>query len=80
MVNNLQRVIKTIPVKHVFFDGGQFVQIGKTTRKIMVPFLYCKKALGILKYKLQIAKKKNSLIVSSSTALYQEELHQIMKQ
>ena len=29
-----------IPVKHVFFDGGQFAQIGKTTRKIMVPFLY----------------------------------------
>lgn len=29
-----------IPVKHVFFDGGQFAQIGKATRKIMVPFLY----------------------------------------
>lgn len=29
-----------IPVRHVFFDGGQFAQIGKTTRKIMVPFLY----------------------------------------
>ncbi len=29
-----------IPVKHVFFDGGQFAQIGKTTRKIMAPFLY----------------------------------------
>ena len=29
-----------IPVKHVFFDGGQFAQIGKMTRKIMVPFLY----------------------------------------
>ena len=29
-----------IPVKHVFFDGGQFAQIGKTTRKSMVPFLY----------------------------------------
>ena len=29
-----------ISVKHVFFDGGQFAQIGKTTRKIMVPFLY----------------------------------------
>ena len=27
-------------VGHVFFDGGQFAQIGKTTRKIMVPFLY----------------------------------------
>ena len=27
-------------LKHVFFDGGQFVQIGKATRKIMVPFLY----------------------------------------
>lgn len=29
-----------IRVKHVFFDGGQFAQIGKMTRKIMVPFLY----------------------------------------
>ena len=29
-----------IPVHHVFFDGGQFAQIGKTTRRIMVPFLY----------------------------------------
>ena len=29
-----------IPVQHVFFDGGQFAQIGKTTRRIMVPFLY----------------------------------------
>lgn len=29
-----------IPVKHVFFDGGQFAQIGKTLRKIMVPFIY----------------------------------------
>lgn len=30
----------TIPVKYVFFDGGQFAQIGKSMRKIMVPFLY----------------------------------------
>lgn len=29
-----------IPVGHVFFDGGQFAQIGKRTRRIMVPFLY----------------------------------------
>lgn len=29
-----------IPVDHVFFDGGQFAQIGKGTRRIMVPFLY----------------------------------------
>ena len=29
-----------LPVKHVFFDGGQFAQIGKGTRRIMVPFLY----------------------------------------
>ena len=29
-----------IPVKHVFFDSGQFAQIGKATRRIMVPFLY----------------------------------------
>lgn len=29
-----------ITVKHVFFDGGQFAQIGKTMRKIMCPFLY----------------------------------------
>lgn len=28
------------PVGHVFFDGGQFAQIGKITRKVMVPFLY----------------------------------------
>ena len=29
-----------LPVEHVFFDGGQFAQIGKGTRRIMVPFLY----------------------------------------
>ncbi len=29
-----------LPVKNVFFDGGQFAQIKKSTRKIMVPFLY----------------------------------------
>lgn len=29
-----------IPVNHVFFDGGQFAQIGKLPRRIMVPFLY----------------------------------------
>ena len=29
-----------IPVKHIFFDGGQFAQIGKVTRRIMVSFLY----------------------------------------
>ncbi len=29
-----------IPVGHVFFDGGQFAQIGKGTRRIMTPFLY----------------------------------------
>ena len=28
-----------IPVKHIFFDGGQFAQIGKITRRIMVPML-----------------------------------------
>ncbi len=28
------------PVDHVFFDGGQFAQIGKGTRRIMTPFLY----------------------------------------
>ncbi len=28
------------PVEHVFFDGGQFAQIGKGTRRIMTPFLY----------------------------------------
>lgn len=27
-------------IKHVFFDGGQFAQIKKVTRRIMVPFLY----------------------------------------
>ncbi len=30
----------TLPVGHVFFDGGQFARIGKTTRRIMTPFLY----------------------------------------
>ena len=29
-----------LPVGHVFFDGGQFAQIGKVTRRIMTPFLY----------------------------------------
>ncbi len=29
-----------IPVGHVFFDGGQFAQIGRVTRRIMTPFLY----------------------------------------
>ena len=28
-----------LPVEHVFFDGGQFAQIGKGTRRIMTPFL-----------------------------------------
>ena len=27
-------------VEHVFFDGGQFVQIGKAARRAMTPFLY----------------------------------------
>ena len=37
----LEFVSKTkIPVQHVFFDGGQFAQIPKFTRKIMVPLLY----------------------------------------
>ena len=29
-----------IPVDHVFFDGGQFAQISKGLRHVMVPFLY----------------------------------------
>ena len=29
-----------LPVEHAFFDGGQFAQIGKATRRITVPFLY----------------------------------------
>ena len=29
-----------ITIHHVFFDGGQFAQIGKFTRRIMTPFLY----------------------------------------
>ena len=29
-----------LPVEHVFFDGGQFAQIVKGTRRIMIPFLY----------------------------------------
>lgn len=30
----------SIETEHAFFDGGQFAQIGKGTRMIMVPFLY----------------------------------------
>lgn len=30
----------TLPVEHVFFDGGQFAQIGRATRRVMTPFLY----------------------------------------
>ena len=29
-----------LPVGHVFFDGGQFAQIGKGMRRIMTPFFY----------------------------------------
>ena len=29
-----------LPVDHVYFDGGQFAQISRSTRRIMVPFLY----------------------------------------
>jgi len=29
-----------VPADHVFFDGGQFAQIEKGTRRIMTPFLY----------------------------------------
>ena len=29
-----------LSVEHAFFDGGQFAQIGKGTRRIMTPFLY----------------------------------------
>ena len=29
-----------LPVHHVFFDGGQFAQIAKGTRRMMTPFLY----------------------------------------
>ena len=29
-----------VPVRYAFFDGGQFAQINKITRKIMTPFLY----------------------------------------
>ncbi|MCI6290603.1 MAG: hypothetical protein MR620_04795 [Clostridiales bacterium] len=29
-----------LPVEHVFFDGGQFAQIGKATRRVMAPLLY----------------------------------------
>ena len=29
-----------LPVGHVFFDGGQFAQIGKGTRRMITPFLY----------------------------------------
>ena len=29
-----------LPVEHAFFDGGQFAQLEKGTRRIMTPFLY----------------------------------------
>ncbi len=29
-----------LPVGHVFFDGGQFAQIGRGLRRVMTPFLY----------------------------------------
>ncbi len=29
-----------VTIRHVFFDGGQFAQIGKFTRRIMTPLLY----------------------------------------
>ena len=29
-----------LPIGHVYFDGGQFAQIGKGTRRMMTPFLY----------------------------------------
>ena len=29
-----------IPAEHVFFDGGQFAQIGKAARRAMAPLLY----------------------------------------
>lgn len=29
-----------VPIKHAFFDGGQFAKINKFTRRIMTPFLY----------------------------------------
>ena len=30
-----------LPLGHAYFDGGQFAQIGKGTRRMMTPFLYC---------------------------------------
>ena len=29
-----------LSIGHIFFDGGQFAQIGKGTRRMMTPFLY----------------------------------------
>lgn len=29
-----------LPAAHVFFDGGQFAQIGRAARRVMTPFLY----------------------------------------
>ncbi len=29
-----------LPVAHVYFDGGQFAQIGRAARRVMTPFLY----------------------------------------
>ena len=37
----------TVPVAHAFFDGGQFAQIGRGTRRLMTPVLYLAiKSLG----------------------------------
>ena len=30
----------SLPIGHVYFDGGQFAQIKKGTRRLMTPFLY----------------------------------------
>ena len=29
-----------LPVEHVYFDGGQFAQINRVARRVLVPFLY----------------------------------------
>ena len=29
-----------LPVEHVYFDGGQFAQIGRAARRMLAPFLY----------------------------------------
>ena len=56
-----------LPVEHAFFDGGQFAQIGKGTRRIMTPFLYFGQRRLLLPFllKLQYFLKELTIIFVS---------------